>query len=150
MLVYTPFALCFVTLRGIFMHFPEPAEKAEARRQEANCCEGKPIPSGGALFPAVLAAEGGGGSLAAEEGSGGGSSWPDSRSRMRRGGLSRCGDRRRRPRAPGGSSWRWTGQAGGDSRTAADARDSIWGGSGLLISISIAFFLGAAREQVSK
>jgi hypothetical protein len=23
MLVYTPFALCFVTLRGIFMHFPE-------------------------------------------------------------------------------------------------------------------------------
>jgi hypothetical protein len=23
MLVYAPFALCFVTLRGIFMHFPE-------------------------------------------------------------------------------------------------------------------------------
>jgi hypothetical protein len=23
MLVYTPFALCFVTLRGVFMHFPE-------------------------------------------------------------------------------------------------------------------------------
>jgi hypothetical protein len=23
MLVYTPFALCFVTLRGIFMHIPE-------------------------------------------------------------------------------------------------------------------------------
>jgi hypothetical protein len=23
MLVYTPFALCFVTLRGIFMHFLE-------------------------------------------------------------------------------------------------------------------------------
>jgi hypothetical protein len=23
MLVYTPFALCFGTLRGIFMHFPE-------------------------------------------------------------------------------------------------------------------------------
>jgi hypothetical protein len=23
MLIYTPFALCFVTLRGIFMHFPE-------------------------------------------------------------------------------------------------------------------------------
>jgi hypothetical protein len=22
MLVYTPFALCFVTLRGVFMHFP--------------------------------------------------------------------------------------------------------------------------------
>jgi hypothetical protein len=23
MLLYAPFALCFVTLRGIFMHFPE-------------------------------------------------------------------------------------------------------------------------------
>jgi hypothetical protein len=23
MLIYTPFALCFVTLRGVFMHFPE-------------------------------------------------------------------------------------------------------------------------------
>jgi hypothetical protein len=23
MLVYTPFALCFVTLRGVFMHFPK-------------------------------------------------------------------------------------------------------------------------------
>jgi hypothetical protein len=23
MLVYTPFALCFVTLHGVFMHFPE-------------------------------------------------------------------------------------------------------------------------------
>jgi hypothetical protein len=23
MLVYTPFALCFVTLRGVSMHFPE-------------------------------------------------------------------------------------------------------------------------------
>jgi hypothetical protein len=23
MLVYTPFVLCFVTLRGVFMHFPE-------------------------------------------------------------------------------------------------------------------------------
>jgi hypothetical protein len=23
MLVYTPFDLCFVTLRGVFMHFPE-------------------------------------------------------------------------------------------------------------------------------
>jgi hypothetical protein len=23
MLVYAPFALCFVTLRGVFMHFPE-------------------------------------------------------------------------------------------------------------------------------
>jgi hypothetical protein len=23
MLVYTPFALSFVTLRGVFMHFPE-------------------------------------------------------------------------------------------------------------------------------
>jgi hypothetical protein len=23
MLVYTPFALCFVILRGVFMHFPE-------------------------------------------------------------------------------------------------------------------------------
>jgi hypothetical protein len=23
MLVYTPFALCFVTLRGVFMHFLE-------------------------------------------------------------------------------------------------------------------------------
>jgi hypothetical protein len=25
MLVYTPFALCFVTLCGVFMHFPELA-----------------------------------------------------------------------------------------------------------------------------
>jgi hypothetical protein len=23
MLIYTPFSLCFVTLRGVFMHFPE-------------------------------------------------------------------------------------------------------------------------------
>jgi hypothetical protein len=23
MLVYTPFALCFITLHGVFMHFPE-------------------------------------------------------------------------------------------------------------------------------
>jgi hypothetical protein len=29
MLVYTPFALCFATLRGVFMHFPELTYKQD-------------------------------------------------------------------------------------------------------------------------
>jgi hypothetical protein len=30
MLVYTPFALCFVTLHGVFMHFPELTRRHSA------------------------------------------------------------------------------------------------------------------------